>query len=360
MKNEKSGAAYDAHEQELQETDEMQRLSEEVLSLMQGDSGLSPPMRTESLSAQALALKMQKDQEALNVQPLRRTESLPAEALASSMHASPDSYALKIQEEQEGLNVQPPARTELVPAEPPDFLVRASSDSDAAKIQAAEALDVQPLRRTESAPAHLFNDHARPGAYYVASGTTELVAAELSSSRRGEVGAEDLSHFTVDDDAEISDDAAASEGGTIQLSEGISVVAVKVEAGAEEQRVRRKIFDEAIRADVLELVVEVPLNRKLRKSSVYLLVACGALALLGLVLGLSVGLANKNNDSGEDGTSKTTPPGPFMPTLEAVRQRGVLRCGHLDVFFHIRFDPVTHERVGFEVDLVSSLFLCLW
>ena len=301
MENEKSEAAYDSHEQDRQRTDEIQRLSEEVLNLVQGDDGPPP-----------------------------------------STHASSDS--LKMQEDKE-LNIQPPTRTESMPA------MRTSSDSYALKTQAAQELNVQPPQRTESAPAQLLNNRARPGAYYAAPGTFKLVAAELSSSSRERVMEEDLSHCMQDDSGESTEfDLEQPERGTIPALEGTLVSAVRVEAGAEEQRFRRKIFDEAIQADFVEVAAEPSPeehdNRKWRKLSVYLLIACGVLALLGLVIGL-------RGVSGED----ETPPELFMPTLEAVRQRGVLRCGHPDVFYRIRYDPVTGERVGFEIDLVSSRFV---
>ena len=273
MENEKNESAYDSHEQELQQTDEIQRHSTEVLTLVQGDD--DPPNSKE-------------------------LKSEPARAPASSKSGSSDS--LKIQEDQE-LNVQPPTRT-------------------------------------KSAPEQVLQNRARPGAYYAAPGTTQLVAA--------------------------AEEADLEEPGrdTISVSEGILVSAVKVEAGAEEQRFRRMIFEEALQVDVVESVAEAPLekhdNRKWRKLSVYLLVACGVLAILGL----SVGLTRNNDGSGEDGTPTATPtepiapPEPFIPTLEAIRQRGVLRCGGLDTFYYVRYDPVTNEKVGFDIDLVSSLFIC--
>jgi len=79
--------------------------------------------------------------------------------------------------------------------------------------------------------------------------------------------------------------------GTARGDVGVCV-AVKVESDAEEQILRCRIFDEAIEADVIESVAEAPLvehdNRKLRKLSVYLLIAFVVLALLGLIVGLVV------------------------------------------------------------------------
>ena len=308
MENEKSEVAYDSHEQDLQRIDEIQTLSEQVLALVQGDDG--SPKRT------ALT-------------------ELPAQAHASSAQAV--------------LNVQPPMRTESAPAQASASLMRASSGSYALKRQAAQEPNVQPLMmRAESAPVQLLNNHSRPRAYYSAPGTTQLVAAQLSSSSRAVAMAEDSSRFMQEDSGEYTEF-------DLEQPEGILVCAVKVESDAEEELLRRRIFDEAVQADVVESVVEAPPveydNRKLRKLSVYLLIACGALALLGLVIGLvvSVGLTKKNDVSE-----------PFMSTLEAVRQRGFLRCGHPGQFYRIRYDPETGERVGFEVDLVSSLFVYLW
>ena len=312
MENEKS-EAYDSHEQELQRTYEIQTLSEEVLNLVQGDDGPPP-----------------------------------------STHASSDS--LKMQEDKE-LNIQPPTRTESMP------VMGISSDSYALKTQAAQELIVQPPQRRGSASAQLLNNHARPGAYYAAPGT-------LSSASRELVTAEYSPRFMQGESGVTTEDCLGSsgQGTTSASSEGTLVSAVRVEAGAEEQRFRRRMFDEAIKATSVELVAESPQeehdNRKWRKLSVYLLIACGVLALLGLIIGLrpSVGSTKKNDASGEDETPPqlfipTTPSELFVSTLEAVRQRGVLRCGHPDVFYHIRYDPVTGERVGFEIDLVSSLFM---
>ena len=52
MENEKSEAAFDTHEQELQHTDEIHWLSEQVLSLVQDDCGPSPHMRMTKLGLQ--------------------------------------------------------------------------------------------------------------------------------------------------------------------------------------------------------------------------------------------------------------------------------------------------------------------
>jgi hypothetical protein len=329
MEDENSEVACDSHEQDLQRTDEIQTLSEEVLALVQDDDG--PPKRTElkAVPAQAPASSTQAAL-ALSVQPPMRTESAPVPALASLIHASSDSYALKT--------------------------------------QSAQELDVQPLMRAESAPAQLLNNLSRPGAYYSAPGATQLVAAQLSSSSKEAVIAENSSRFVQEDSEESRKFDSLEQSGpdTISVSEGTSVFAVKVEPDAEEQLFRRKIFEEALQVDVVESVAEAPLvendNRKWRQLSVYLLVAFGVLTLLGLVVGLvvNVGLTKQNDVSGEDETPKTTPPKPFLPTLEAIRQRGVLRCGHPGVSYHIRFEPETGERVGFEVDLVSSLFVYLW
>ena len=418
--NDKSEAAYDSYEQELQQTDEIHWLSEQVLSLVQDDCGPPHNMRTESMplpapassmhatSDAAYALKIQADQEAMDVQLPRRTESMPSQFPASSMHATSDATcALKIQADQEAMNVQLPRRTESMPlkaftesssmdshassnydalnassdtdalktqedqealtttesaaAERPP-LMHASSDSCAVKIQAAQGLNVPPPRRAESAP-QLFNNHARPGAYFAAPGMTELVGTESWNSRREVADVEEESGSMLADDAEVSKTETSQED-TMSLSEEVSVFAVIVEDGAEEQRVRRRIFDEAVQAEVVEPIEKPSLdehgNGKWRKSSVRLLVACGILVLMGVVIGLSLGLTKKSDGDGEDGTLKTNPPEPFMPTLEVIRQRGVLRCGHSDVLHHIRYNPVTNERVGFEIDLVSSVFICFW
>ena len=211
------------------------------------------------------------------------------------------------------------------PAQTSASLIPASSDSDALKGQAAQELNVQPLMRAKSAPAQLLNNHSRPGAYYSAPRTTKLVAAQLLSSSRAVAMAEDLLPF-------MQEDSGASTEFNLEQSERILVCAAVTveESDTEKQLIRCRIFDEAIEADVVESVAEAPLvehdNRKLRKLSVYLLIACGVLTLLGLVVGLvvNVGLTKKSDVSGEDETPKTTPSEPFMPTLEAVRQRGFL------------------------------------
>ena len=269
----KNEAAYDSHEQELQQTDEMQRLSEEVLALVRDDD---PPI-----------------------------------APTSAARASSDSYALKIQAAQGLKNAQPP-------------------------------------QRAESAPAQLLNERAQAGANYTAPGNAQLVTAELSSYDSGEVSEVDLEESVRDT--------------ILSPSEGVLVYAVKVEVDAEEERLRRQIFEEALQVTEVELVAEAPLeehgNRKW-KLSVYLL--CGVLALLGLIIiGLFVDVGFNRKRTPETPLPEPFIPTPFIPTLEAVRQRGVLRCGSPDIFFYIQSDPVTGKRVGFEVDLVSSLFLCLW
>ena len=257
MENEKSEVAYDSHEQDLQRIDEIQTLSEQVLALVQGDDGspkrtaltelpaqahassaqaalelnVKPPMRTESSPAQASAsfvhtssdsdaLRRQAAQE-LSVQPLKRTESAPAQLLNN--HSRPGAYysapgtpkrtaltALPAQAHassaQAVLNVQPPMRTESAPAQASASLMRASSGSYALKRQAAQEPNVQPLMmRAESAPAQLINNHSRPGAYYSAPGTTQLVAAQLSSSSRAVAMAEDSSRFMQEDSGEYTE-----------------------------------------------------------------------------------------------------------------------------------------------------------
>ena len=165
MENEKSEVAYDSHEQDLQRIDEIQTLSEQVLALVQGDDG--SPKRT------ALT-------------------ELPAQAHASSAQAV--------------LNVQPPMRTESAPAQASASLMRASSGSYALKRQAAQEPNVQPLMmRAESAPVQLLNNHSRPRAYYSAPGTTQLVAAQLSSSSRAVAMAEDSSRFMQEDSGEYTE-----------------------------------------------------------------------------------------------------------------------------------------------------------
>lgn len=146
----------------------------------------------------------------------------------------------------------------------------------------------------------------------------------------------------------------------------LSVVATRVTPEDEEERVLRRVLSQAVQADV---VVQAgppekdptEISKRTLKRNWVLILGGAFLVTIALVVGLYVGLTQNNaggttsNDElGDEDPSSSSPQAApaFKPTLQAVRERGMLRCGLPDVHFLIDFDE-NGDRVGLEVDLVS-------
>lgn len=142
-----------------------------------------------------------------------------------------------------------------------------------------------------------------------------------------------------------------------------SIVAVRVTPEEEEERIRRRILDQAVRADVI-VPTDGPseeVSRTSKKRAVQRQLLIVGLVVFGLVAGLVVGLTHAGNTGNNtmDGENPSTPassPGETSagkPTLQTVQERGVLRCGIPDLFYLINHND-DGERVGFDIDLVGS------
>lgn len=146
----------------------------------------------------------------------------------------------------------------------------------------------------------------------------------------------------------------------------LSVVATRVTPEDEEERVLRRVLSQAVQADVVVPVgppekEPIEISKWISKRKWALGVGVAFLVIIVLAVGLVVGLTQHNAENtssnaeldDEDPSSSSPQAAPsFKPTLEAVRERGVIRCGLPDVHFLINFDE-NGERVGLEVDLVS-------
>lgn len=141
----------------------------------------------------------------------------------------------------------------------------------------------------------------------------------------------------------------------------LSVVAVRISPEEEEERVRQRVISQAVQADVVgeehpSEETEQPSSKGASNRKWILSVGVAFLVIFGLVVGLAVGLTqNKgstNNSADKDEGPSTLSTPAFKSTLQAVRERDVLRCGSPDAFYVINFNE-EGERIGFEVDLVS-------
>lgn len=324
-------AYYDAHEQELQFSGEIQDHSVRLLELMSNDdsaSGLSSLCRSEGKQGSQLLVI---------TQPNTSEEDQDLDLLEL---VSPNATMMEPGEPKGSPQGQPGA-----------FHVSQGSVTSASFAPTEDDAESQKVG-------------LRPGQVQIQEGqnqehTINGVEACTSSSPR------------VEDQTERNGLASVPA----VLASFSSVVAVRVNPDEAEQRARRKILDEAIRADVVSQ--ECPLDKTNHRSRTMLSIKClvtvgvAFLAILGLVVGLSVNLTHNNpgktsKDGSEEGhPSSSLPPGPSepalpsllsKPTLQTVRDRGLIRCGLPDVFHHIKFDPDTEERVGFEIDMVSLVF----
>lgn len=123
----------------------------------------------------------------------------------------------------------------------------------------------------------------------------------------------------------------------------------------EERRVLQRVINQAVRADevVPEEAAQTSQQTVKNKNQSRWLMGAAFLAILGLVIGLSVGLTrDKGGSSGASNAKEEDEKPTFKPTLQEIRERGVLRCGLPNAFYLINYDD-NGERVGLEVDLVS-------
>lgn len=219
----------------------------------------------------------------------------------------------------------------------------------------------------------------KPGAYSVDQGRTELLqdSSKLGSKGRDELiiqpdenaateeeNGAGLRDSTPNDSTPI--DSTPNDPSHIDpevpaplplVTPTVSVVAVRVSPEDEERRVMQRVISQAVRADevVPEEAAQTSQQTAKNKNKSLWLMGAAFLAILGLLIGLAVGLTwDKGGSSGEDSkaTEEEDEKPTFKPTLQMIRERGVLRCGLPDAFYLINYDD-NGERVGFEVDLVS-------
>lgn len=329
---------YDERESELQQSKEIQDLSEEVMQLIQQDEE-APPL-------------------------LGRTASAPVQVRV------PPSQLLG-------------TRSQFLSGQSEPTLgvgQRMSSMADP-----DEELNAAKQHAVNGADSTTSESTFQPGAYRVTRGVARqrsLPMADISSQEFTTQSNDDESKETESpDENSTSDDGAmrnqqeeteSEDPGNLRPTlhssqdqneeslaasarsvgeSSLTVVAVRVDPGEAEQLAIRRILDEAVQADVVaqESPVKWWSNKKRRT-----IVVAAFLLVIGLVVGLSVTLAqNAAGNTGENHVGPSQEQPPFQPTLQTVRERGVLRCGSPDVFYHINVDPETGERVGFEIDMVS-------
>lgn len=264
------------------------------------------------------------------------------------------------------------------------------------------ASDTNLLTEEEAEKEPGINTNGVPGAFPVSEGTTELEKtdlvvdtknnnssdADLGGGAQGEGEDEDESIQAEDgsggDSMLRSQEVEEEDQGGLQATSSDSEgqesetnpepvpltmltsplsIAVMVSPEEEEERVLQRVLDQAVRADVIVPTGHPPEEAsptlKQMKNKKCLLIV-GALLILGLAVGLGVGLTQNTTGSSSnimagDGENSSTPqdetPVTKTPTLQAVRERGVLRCGLPDVFYLINYNA-DGERVGFEIDLV--------
>lgn len=221
-------------------------------------------------------------------------------------------------------------------------------------------------------------DKEGPGAFFVSQGNVERVTAEHAhlvenstefagqeedDDELKQPGNENYAAGLLERQETAGDGSVGLLSTTPTIAEldrsTLSVVATRVAPEEEEERVLARVLSQTVQADVI-VPARPPeqnpteISKQTSKRKWALIVGAAFLVIVALVVGLVVGLTQNNAGSttGEQAWASPQAAPSFKPTLQAVRERGVLRCGLPNVFYLINYNE-NGERVGLEIDIVS-------